>query len=91
VSKPLAKPQVKPQQPSQPRPQPQQQPQKRQRVDFDSELLGRYVSIKMLDGSIIQGTVTDCTRFWLRVLSGEKVVFVHKAAIVWIEVSAVKK
>ncbi|MEM1867921.1 MAG: hypothetical protein QXY83_03650 [Thermosphaera sp.] len=90
MSKPLTKPQpVKPQQPSHPsQPRPQQ---KKPRVDFDSELLGRYVSIKMLDGSTVQGIVTDCTRFWLRVISGEKVVFVHKAAIVLVEALSVKK
>ncbi|MEM4847878.1 MAG: hypothetical protein QW794_09000 [Thermosphaera sp.] len=86
MGSPLVKPQPKlPQQ----RPQPSQQ--KRVKLDFDSEVIGRSVVIKMLDGSIIQGIVTDNSKFWLRILSGEKVVFVHKAAIVWIEVSAVKK
>ncbi|MEM4675476.1 MAG: hypothetical protein QXM12_04230 [Nitrososphaerota archaeon] len=91
MSKPLAKPQpVKPQQPSHPS-QPRPQPQKKSRVDFDSELLGRHVSIKLLDGTIVNGIVTDCSRFWLRVLSGEKILFVHKAAIVLVEALSVKK
>ncbi|MEM1868341.1 MAG: hypothetical protein QXY83_05825 [Thermosphaera sp.] len=90
--KPQPKPPVKPPapqqkpQPSQPRPQ-QQQPQKRAKLDFDSELIGRSVTIKLLDGTVVNGIVTDNTRYWLRVLSGERIIFVHKAAVVWIEVS----
>ncbi len=95
MGSPLVKPQpVKPKPPQQrPQPRPQQQPQqpKKPRVDFDSELLGRHVSIKLLDGTVVNGVVTDNTRYWLRVLSGERIIFVHKAAVVWIEVSPVKK
>ncbi|MEM1868151.1 MAG: hypothetical protein QXY83_04845 [Thermosphaera sp.] len=95
MGSPLVKPQpVKPQPPQQrPQPRPQQQPQqpKKPRLDFDSELIGRSVTIKLLDGTVVNGIVTDNSKFWLRVLCGEKIVFVHKAAIVLVEVSSVKK
>lgn len=91
MSKPLVKPQPKPQLP-QPRPQqPSQQPQKRPKLDFDSELIGRSVTIKLLDGTVVNGIVTDNSKFWLRVLCGEKILFVHKAAIVLVEAQSVKK
>ncbi|MEM1606485.1 MAG: hypothetical protein QXW41_09595 [Fervidicoccaceae archaeon] len=90
MSKPLVKPQPRPQTPQQ-KPQASQQPQKKPRLDFDSELLGRHATIKLLDGMVVNGIVTDNTRYWLRVLSGERIIFVHKAAVVWIEVSPVKK
>ncbi|MEM1523607.1 MAG: hypothetical protein QXU69_11280 [Thermofilaceae archaeon] len=81
--------QQRPPQPPKPQ-QPSQQP-KKPKLDFDSELIGRHATIKLLDGSTVQGVVTDNTRYWLRVLCGERVIFVHKAAIVLVEVSPVKK
>ncbi|MEM1523237.1 MAG: hypothetical protein QXU69_09425 [Thermofilaceae archaeon] len=53
--------------------------------DFDAELVGRSVRIRLMDGGLVEGVVTDSRRFWLRVLCDGRIVFINKAAIMMVE------
>lgn len=65
---------------------PQQKPvQPKRREDFDSELLGKKITLQLWSGEWVTGVVTDTGRFWLKLLVGSKTVLVNKSGILRIE------
>ena len=64
---------------------PQKVPQPKRREDFDSELLGKKITLQLWSGEWVTGVVTDTGRFWLKLLVGSKTVLVNKSGILRIE------
>jgi len=57
--------------------------------DFSEEYAGKKVEIKMHDGTAIDGVVLEARRYWFKVKGpGEKVFYVNKGFVKWIELPA---
>jgi len=71
--------------PKAPQKVPQKPVQPKRREDFDSELMGKKITLQLWSGEWVTGVVTDCSRFWLKLLVGSKTVLVNKSGILRIE------
>ncbi len=54
--------------------------------DFDTELVNQVVRILLSNNTELTGFLLDATRFWLKVKTKEKVVYINKAHVVLVEV-----
>ncbi|MEM0459547.1 MAG: hypothetical protein QXF05_04930 [Thermofilaceae archaeon] len=64
---------------------PQKALQSKRYEDFDDELMGKKIAVKLCDGEWVTGVVTDCSRFWIKMLLGSTITYINKSSIVRIE------
>ena len=70
---PQAKPTVKPQ---------GRPPRTVKHSDFSEEFTGRVVSITLVNGAVLKGTLAEARKFWLKVIVDGKAHYINKAHVV---------
>jgi len=54
--------------------------------DFSEEYVGREISVRLHDGSVVKGVLVEARRYWFKVKVSGKIVYLNKAHVVFVEV-----